>query len=329
MEPKDFEIYQTSSHCSLYEVGGENDYFTFISSTPETRKIMNDPTVVGVEYTSLLQQACVATLKAFSKHSGFKLHEDETLVLNILRGGLNFELRDALCEAYSWNTHGSWFVSSQRVCDDEGKWSISEDSYKKVYFTPKSTIILGDVAATGTTLKAILPSLIEEALEEDCQIRHLVLFTIGGSNAASVIEKIDKELSETFPKYEGSAVIYFEGIFNLAGSENELSIKENGTDLLRTKSVLSPEFLSSQYDEPSYPIERCVIYDAGARAFHVPEYVADVIDYWEQVLELAKNGIDFDEYLEERFPELDQDKFKYHSLKSIAKEQLKKLEGIV
>ena len=68
---------------------------------------------------------------------------------------------------------------------------------------------------------------------------------------------------------------------------------------------MAPEFIESQYEDPSYPLERCTIYDAGSRAFWVREYANDVLNYWKQVLDLAASGISFLEYLEQRFPELD------------------------
>jgi hypothetical protein len=66
---------------------------------------------------------------------------------------------------------------------------------------------------------------------------------------------------------------------------------------------MAPELFRTQYDALAYVLERCVIYDAGSRAFDVPTYVDDVRSFWEQVLELALDGLTLEEALEERWPE--------------------------
>jgi len=72
-----------------------------------------------------------------------------------------------------------------------------------------------------------------------------------------------------------------EGCFDVPTPESRLTIRFTGTDLLRGgESVIAPDFLESQYENPAYPIERCTIYDAGSRAFWVREYAEDVRSYW-------------------------------------------------
>lgn len=79
-------------------------------------------------------------------------------------------------------------------------------------------------------------------------------------------------------------------------------MKDQGTDLMRTSALLTPEFELSQFASLSSPLERCVIYDGGARAFNVPDYLEDVRSYWEKMKELAGEGMTLEEALVERWP---------------------------
>ena len=60
----------------------------------------------------MLQKACTKVLKGLKQTEMLQPEETETIVLNILRGGLNFGLREALADAFDWNNHGSVFLSS-------------------------------------------------------------------------------------------------------------------------------------------------------------------------------------------------------------------------
>ncbi len=98
---------------------------------------------------------------------------------------------------------------------------------------------------------------------------------------------------------------------------------------MRLNSVMAPEFIESQYENPAYPIERCIIYDAGSRAFWLPEYCHDVIDYWKQNLSFAEQGMTYAQLLAERFPSLDVSRFSGADLKTIARTQIQKMEKMI
>jgi hypothetical protein len=66
---------------------------------------------------------------------------------------------------------------------------------------------------------------------------------------------------------------------------------------------VAPEFALSQYEQKRYPLERCVIYDAGSRAFDIPTYAADVRQYWRSVSALAADGVTLVDAIEERWPD--------------------------
>lgn len=315
--------------CALYQIQSvaDSNVTCFVASTPESRSICNDPTVMGVTYTNLLRSAVASTLKTFAMTSACTLEEKETVVLHILRGGLNFGIREAIADAFSWNSHVSAFLSAQRRRQqgDEELWEIVEREYRKVYLPENASIVFGDVVATGTSLRYALQQLQTECSQSTRQLRSIVFFTIGGSPSETAIESFDAWARATYPNYQGSSVIYFEGRFGVATPESTLQIKLTGTDLIREGAVMAPEFVQAQAQAPQYPLERCAIYDAGSRAFCVPEYLEDVREYWLAVLALAQNGLSYEQYLEERYPQAPEFLSRNWNLQEIARRQLEKL----
>ncbi|MCB0331306.1 MAG: hypothetical protein KDD70_16665 [Bdellovibrionales bacterium] len=320
---------RTSREFSLYEIvpqTGEK-VTRYVVSTPETRAICNDPMIVGVRYTEMLKEACVKAFISLKEHSPVQLVEEESVVLHLLRGGLNFGLREALQKSFGWNNHSSSFISAQRArkSDDPEEWHITEATYQKLYLPKRSTIFFGDVVATGTSLQFALERLLAQVESRGDELRNIIFFTIGGARSEEILKIVDKKCREIFPGYEHSVVLYFEGRFAVASAASQLRIKHTGTDLLRTNSALAPEFVESQYENPTYPLERCTIYDAGSRAFWLPDYLQDVRDYWQNTSELVKSGVDFEELLRERMPELDASRFGSVNLEQVVQDHLQKL----
>ncbi|KAK8835893.1 hypothetical protein M9Y10_040271 [Tritrichomonas musculus] len=318
---KDLSIYE------IYSQSGEANphVHRFIASTPQSRSICNDPNVAGTRYTTRLCEACSAIFKNYD----FGLVERETVVLNILRGALNFGLRDALANGLGWWRHNTSFISAQRARDDNNpeNWHIEENSYKKVYFPSRASIVLGDVVATGTSLRYGLNQVLDVAQKQKTQLSNIVFFTYGGKQSEVIFTELDKKCRQLFPEYKQTFVIYLEGRFEVPDANSKLTIRFTGTDLVRGGSLMAPEFVQSQYEKPTYPLERCTIYDAGSRAFWIPEYLEDVVDYWKQTLELANKGTTFQALLAERFPELDASKFGNVDLKDLCTKHLAELDN--
>ncbi len=291
-----------------------------IATTPETRSICNDPLVLGTNYTNRLRTACAQILRA----GELGLDERGAVVVNILRGGLNFGLREAMTEAFGWQAQTTCFISAQRArnAPNSEEWHITENAYQKLYFPPEISLVIGDVVATGTSLRYALHELLEAARQANARLRNIVFFTYGGPMAVEILEDVDRKCRELFPEYGQTTLIFLEGCFQVPSLDTPLTIRLTGTDLVRLGSVMPPEFIESQYENPAYPIERCIIYDAGSRAFWVREDAADVAAYWRQVLDLAKKGVSYDDYLHERFPELDPERFGHPSLIDIASHRI-------
>lgn len=299
----------------------------YVATTSYTRAICNDPRVCGIEYTKLLQKACTEILSMLPIEG---VTEADAMVANILRGGLNFGLRDALADAYGWNYHTTCFLSAQRAQSPvDGTWHITENSYKKLYFPCATSLYIGDVVATGTSLEYGFNELIDAAVEHKTDLRNIYFFTYGGIKTEEIFQRLDERCRATFRNYGRTVIIYLEGRFVVPEDTTPLTIRLPGTDLVRWGSLMAPEFVESQYEKASYPIERCIIYDAGSRAFWLNEYAADVMGYWKQILDFAEKGLTFKELVEERFPELCVERFREHDLRAIALEQIKAMDKIL
>ncbi len=317
-----------SAEIALYEIPTEGAVRCCIASTPETRAICNDPQVAGVRYTRLLSQACA---KVFQQ-SLIPMTEHETVVVNILRGGLNYGLREALTDAFGWNYHTTCFISAQRARDaaDSEDWHITENDYAKVYFPENASLVIGDVVATGTSLRYGLQELLRSAVEQKISLRSILFFTFGGAKSQEILEEIDYQCRQLFPHYQRTVLVYLEGCFTVAQVDTPLSVRLTGTDLLRWNAIMAPEFIESQYEDPAYPLERCTIYDAGSRAFWLREYVSDVIGYWKQNLQFAEHGMTFRQLLRERLPILDAERFPPDvDLRALSLRQLERLEKML
>jgi hypothetical protein len=225
-------------------------------------------------------------------------------VLSFLRGGLNFGLRDALAGAYGFNTHSSAFMSSQRYRID-GRWVVREDMYRKLRIPADALVLTGDVVATGVTVGHGLEVLLDHLIRIGSSLRSLVFFTIGCHKLEKALERMDARFRAAFPGYRETHAVYLEGKFRLVDSRTELRIALPGTDLVRRDALMAPELEASQYEHPSRPLERCVVYDAGSRAFDIPTYLEDLLAYWHQVAGLARAGLTLADALLERWPEAD------------------------
>jgi hypoxanthine-guanine phosphoribosyltransferase len=325
-----------SNACTVYEIepsiGKSSLLRTFIASTAETRSICNDPFILGIDYTRGLQ-SCLTELFRLAQSEGIiALEEQRTNVFNILRGGLNFGIREALADAFDWNEHSSSFISAQRARDEQNpeNWHITEDSYEKIYFPEQCALVLGDVVATGTTFAHSLRVIERAAEQHGASIASIVFVTIGGDAVERHIAALSEKIKAKNPSFEGASIFYLEGRFEIAATESPLTIKCTGSDLIRSQgSVLAPAFVESQYESSSFPLERCAIYDAGSRAFWSPGYLDELKEYWQENLALANSGITFEALLEERFPELDASRFKNSDLREICEQQIKRCEGEV
>jgi hypothetical protein len=273
----------------------------YIVSTPPGRALLNRPEIVGCEYTRMLQSAMEHALRSAPfRHFLVDTPPTEICVLHILRGGLNFGLREALHDAFGFFRHGSVFLSAERRRLADGTWTVIKDLYRQLDLPPEAVLRLGDVVATGVTLEHTLGALEDRLRRNGDSLRRLYVFTIGCERLEEILERYDARLREACPAFEGSCAIYLEGRFTLAREDTPTRGVVPDTDLLRRGALLTPEFAASQHENAAYPLERCVIYDAGSRACNVPAYVADVLEHWRALGDRGRAGTTLAEALAER-----------------------------
>lgn len=299
------ERVRRTSAASWYAIHGDHAGAVerYVVSTPGSRAIVNRPELLGVAFNLALQDCMAASLTSAPFRPLLEqTPEEKVCVVSFLRGGLNFELRRALHTAYGFNRHSSAFMSSQRYRED-GRWFVKEDMYRKLDVPPDAVLVMGDVVATGVTMENGLKVVIDHIQEIGSSVRALVFFTIGCHKAEKALARIDETLRAAFPGYERTVLVYLEAKFKLVDSKSELRIGIPGTDLVRRGALMAPELEGAQYDRASFLLERCAIYDAGSRAFDIPHYAEDVIEYWQEVLGFAEQGWTLGEALLERWPE--------------------------
>lgn len=298
------ELLSKCEEATWYALRGDyqRNVERYVVSTPSSRDVCNRAELLGVDQNLALEAGMTAAFRHAPFRSFLADHPQERVcVVNFLRGGLNFEIRRALHSAYGFNRHSSAFMSSQRARED-GRWVVHEDMYRKLDIPKHAVLVLGDVVATGVTLENGFRVLLEHLVEIDSHVRGVVLFTIGCHKAEKVLSDFEIRARQAFPEYEKTVLVYLEGKFRLVDSKTELRIGIPGTDLIRPGALLAPELVLSQYQSPPFMLERCAIYDAGSRAFDIPRYVEDVLEYWEQLRELGRQGLRLSDAYEERWP---------------------------
>jgi hypothetical protein len=288
---------------SLYRVDSETSGSVeeYVFSTPETRRVCNEPEMVGLEFPRCMREATARVLQAPPLSDWLADERDRDVsVMHFLRGGLNFQLREALGQAYGFNKHYCAYMTSQRHKTSEN-WVIEQDQYRKIRYLENSTVMIGDVIATGSTMENGMEVLLDHVRSNDLPFKNLIVFTIGCDEGRKILEQYEDELEEACD-LDRLMLFYAEGKFGLAGEDSPLTFKIPGTDLLRDPALLTPEYEKSIYQRLHIPIERCAIYDVGAKSFEYQEHVEDVIDYWRQ---LRDSDLSLKQAYRERWTESD------------------------
>ena len=277
-------------------VGGNflNEYF--IVSEAETRKLMNHPEVVGYEvYTSLLN----ATSQML-----YYLKEQRKItsanILSILRGALNYPLEES-CYREHIRVHDISFLSSERVFNEAGDMTGLAIKYSKLTMVPNSTLMIGDIIASGETLVQSLRYVTDYYRSQGAKLRNIVLLTIGGTHGIELLEKLTKEIREYWPDFEGFITIYYEGIFSCyePGDTGVSGINRALIDFYWKGGIIAPAFRRQTLSMRDPLFEKCTIYDGGARRYEIHEHIEEVLEFWNGILARA-DIIDKQALLEEK-----------------------------
>ena len=277
-----------------YRLEGENyvnEYY--VTSEAETRKLLNTPEIVGYEVYNCLIPSTSQML--------YYLKEQKMVttanILSILRGALNYPLEES-CYREHIRVHDISFLSSERVFVEEEIAGL-EIKYSKLTMVPDSTLLIGDIIASGETLIHCLRYVTDFYRSHGAKLRNIIIFTIGGTKGIEILEKLTQEIREFWPEFEGFITIYYEGIFSTYQDKGVSGINLPDVDFYWKDGIVAPEFRRETLSMCSPLFEKCIIYDGGARRYEIHEHVEEVLAFWEGILKRA-DQIDFEELLAEK-----------------------------
>ena len=110
-------------------------------------------------------------------------------ILSILRGALNYPLEES-CYREHIRVHDISFLSSERVFADEEIAGL-EIKYSKLTMVPDSTLMIGDIIASGETLIHCLRYVTDFYRKNGARLRNIIVFTIGGTKGIDILEESD------------------------------------------------------------------------------------------------------------------------------------------
>ena len=213
-----------------------NEYY--IVSEAETRKLMNHPEVVGYEV--------YASLVTATSQMMYYLKEQKKItsanILSILRGALNYPLEES-CYKEHIRVHDISFMSSERVFGENDEMSL-DIKYCKLTMVPNSTLMIGDIIASGETLVQCLRYVTDYYRRQGAQLRNIVLFTIGGTQGIEILEKLTREIRTYWPDFEGFITVYYEGVFSCyeEGDKGVSGINRALIDFYWKGGIIAPAF---------------------------------------------------------------------------------------
>jgi len=280
---------------SLYSIESRTESSSlkrYVSSTSDTRNMLNFPEIVNSDFTNLMKNGLTNILKGLNNLENLSsISSKQINVYHILRGGLNFEVRNALHKAFGYKWHSSSYISSQRH-EKDGEFAIADDSYRKFQIPDNATVYSADIVASGASLDNSLHFLDNYLTSENLKLKNFVFVTIGCSKAEEVLEKWDAKFKENHPEYERTILIYLEGRFLLGSKELPLNNVLPNTDLLKNYkfgALLTPEYEFSQFEKMIIPLEACSIYDGGKKSFEPVQHIMDILEFWEKQVKSAED----------------------------------------
>lgn len=263
---------------SLYEIVAprlQNRYY--LLSGPGSRNLLAFPEVVGFPcYTALLDETVTGFKYLIDKGLGYDLD-----IFTILRGGLNYPLEEAACRC-GMRVRDMHFVSCERVIENHVIKGLTI-KYDKIRPSRDRVLAVGDILATGDTFRHCFHHLMEQFLKGGGSIRRIVFFTIGGTKAMRLMEEISAKLRALFAGFEGIDCFFFEGAFTVYEGKGASGINVPDIDFGWKDGVVTPEFRRFVMDHPDALMEKCIIYDGGARRYNLPDHFDEVLEYWEGI----------------------------------------------
>ena len=269
----------TTAIYGLAGSGLQNRYY--ILSDPGSRPLLAFPEVVGYDcYTALLGASANALgyLNGQLPHSGID-------IFTILRGGLNYPIEEA-ASSCGIPVRYMHFVSCERIIKNQEILGL-DIRYQKITPSAGRTVAIGDILATGDTFRLCISYLVDEFARCGGSIRRIILFTIGGTRAVDLLEELTPQIRDRFPDFEGFDCFFFEGMFTVYTDHGASGINTPNIDFGWKGGIVTPDFREYIAAHPDALLEKCIIYDGGARRYEIPLHLEEVLDYWNGILERA------------------------------------------
>lgn len=292
------EAYLHSISAGFYRLEDNsflNNYY--IVTDDGTRRLMASPEVVGFDsYSAMIPPTAKALEILKSQDSkGF----DSVNILTILRGGLNYPIEES-CHRSGITLTNISFMSCERIIRD-GLITGLDVKYEQIHTEPDCTLLIGDIIASGATLKLCLWHFIDRFKADGHSIRKIVFFTVGGTKAISLMEEMTAEIRTFWPGFEGFYCVFYEGIFSVYTDKGVTGVNIPDIDFGWKDGIISPEFRQYVADYTYAPalLEKCIIYDGGSRRYKIGEHVKEVTDYWKDLLAVAEKA-DYKAFIAEK-----------------------------
>lgn len=272
-----------------------NQYF--IVSDEGTRHLMASPEVVGFDSYMAMTTPTVKALSILKEMDSRKL--DRAGILTILRGGLNYPIEES-CHRCGILIPDISFMSCERIIRN-GVITGLDVKYEQVRTEADCTLIIGDIIASGQTLDLCLRHVIEKFKKAGHNLRKIIFFTVGGTKAIGLMETLTADIRRFWPAFEGFQCVFYEGIFSVYTDKGVTGINIPDIDFGWKDGVISPEFRKYvlEYDYAPALLEKCIIYDGGARRYQIDLHAEEVTGYWQSLLDVA-DDTDYAAFLAEK-----------------------------
>lgn len=199
-------------------------------------------------------------------------------ILTILRGGLNYPVEEG-CFRAGIRVNNMNFLSCERIIRNKEILGL-DIKYQKYNIVNHDTMLIGDIVATGDTLRQCFDYILDKYRKRGAELRRVIFFTVGGTRAFDLMEGFTQKIRSYWPAFEGFTCVFYEGIFSIYQDKGVAGVNVPHIDFYWHDSVLAPEYRQAVLDEDNVLFEKCIIYDGGARRYEIPEHYDEVMEYW-------------------------------------------------
>ncbi|MCQ2146581.1 MAG: hypothetical protein MJZ16_03600 [Bacteroidales bacterium] len=269
----------------------------YIVSDPGTCRLMASPEVAGFDSYEAMLTPTIKALEILKSEDSRGL--GNVNILTILRGGLNYPVEEA-CHKCGITVSDMSFMSCERVIVNNEITGL-DVKYEKLHTEDNCCLVIGDIVASGATLKLCFQHVAERFKQKGHSIRKIIFFTVGGTKAIDIMEDMTEKIKALWPTFEGFECVFYEGIFSVYSDNGVTGINVPDIDFGWGGGAISPEFRQYvlDYDYAPALLEKCIIYDGGARRYEIGEHAKEVIAYWEDLLKVSDSS-DYEAFLQEK-----------------------------